>query len=77
VAYESDDEQRGEDKSGLYLEDLLIFLAVGALFVLGVLFRDRSWSKPGLIGVLVVMVLVFISRFRRVHRAFKGQDEDV
>jgi hypothetical protein len=74
VGYEPDDEKRGDDKSGLYLEDILIFLSVGALFVLGVLFRNRSWSRPGLIAVLVLMVLVFISRFRRVHKAFKSQE---
>ena len=75
MAYDPERERHdGDEKSKLYVEDLLIILAVGALFVLGVLFREASWSKPGLIVVLAVMAIVFVSRFRRVHRAFKDRD---
>jgi membrane protein implicated in regulation of membrane protease activity len=69
-----DAEQR--QKSQLYFEDLLIFLGVAALFVLGVFFRETIWGQAGLYCLLAVMLFVFVRRFRRVHRAFKEKDED-
>jgi hypothetical protein len=46
-----------------------------ALFVLGVFFRGRWWGQAGLGVVLVVMVIVFVRRLRRVHRAFMERDD--
>ncbi len=65
-----------ESKLGLYVEDALILLAVAALFVLGVFFRNTQWGQVGLGVVLVVMVIVFVRRLRRVHRAFTGRDDE-
>ena len=72
-----EDESVGGSKAALYIEDALILLAVVALFILSVFFRDRWWGQVGLGGVLIVMVVVFVFRFRRAHRAFTGRDEDV
>ena len=55
------------------VEDMLILLSIGALFVLGVFFRTRMWAQVALGGVLVVMLALFVVRFRRLHRAFKAQ----
>jgi hypothetical protein len=60
-------------KRHVYVEDFLILLAVGALFVLGVFFRTTLWGQVGLGVTLVVMVVVFIRRFSRVHREFTGR----
>jgi len=68
-----DSEGRDSARTALYLEDVLILWAVAALFVLAVFFRDRWWGQAGLVAVLVVMVAVFIFRFRRTHRAFTGR----
>jgi hypothetical protein len=47
-----------------------------ALFILTVFYRDTSWGQGALVAVLILMVVVFWRRFRRVHRAFKGQEDD-
>lgn len=69
----------GEESSGsrksLYTEDLVIFLAIVALFVLGVFFRDELWAQAALVVVLAVMIVVGVSRLRRTHRAFRGRDD--
>ena len=58
------------------IEDVLILLSVAALFVLAVFFRDVVWGQVGLGVVVLVMVIVFISRFRRTHRAFTERRDD-
>lgn len=75
-AYGQDD-GGSSSKAGLYLEDALIVLAVVALFVLTVFFRDRWWGQAGLGVVLVVMGVVLFFRLRRTHRAFTGRGGDV
>ncbi len=65
-----------ESKLGLYVEDAFILLAVAALFVLSVFFRHTQWGQIGLGVVLVVMVIVFVRRLRRVHRAFTERDDE-
>jgi membrane protein YdbS with pleckstrin-like domain len=67
---------RKRAKVGLYVEDAVILLAIVPLFVLTVFFRDTLWGQVGLGVVLVVMVIVFVRRLRRVHRAFTGRDEE-
>ena len=62
-------------KKALYIEDLVIFLAIAVLFVLGVFFREELWAQVALVVVLVVMIVVGVSRLRRVHRAFMGRDD--
>lgn len=77
VSYDPEKEDAEErEKLRLYFEDFLIFLGVAALFVLGVFYRKTTWGQAGLYCLLAVMLYVFIRRFRRVHRAFKDQDED-
>jgi membrane protein implicated in regulation of membrane protease activity len=74
VSYEPED-HRGP-RAGIHGEDLLILLSVVALFILTVFYRDTSWGQGALVAVLILMVVVFWRRFRRVHRAFKGQEDD-
>ncbi len=62
-------------KKALYIEDLVIFLAIVVLFVLGVFFREKLWAQVALVVVLAVMIGVGISRVRKVHRAFTGRDD--
>ncbi len=58
------------------IEDVLILLSVGALFVLAVFFRDTVWGQVGLGAVFLVMVIVFIGRIRRANRAFTEHRDD-
>ncbi len=62
-------------RTQIYVEDALIVLAVGALFVLGVFFRGEWWGQVALGVVLLVMAIVFFFRLRRVHRAFTGRGQ--
>ena len=64
------------ERTRLYVEDLLIFLGVAALFTLTVFFRRTLWGQVGLCLLFVVMLYVFARRLRRVHRAFTRKDED-
>ncbi len=66
--------EKSTSKKQIYVEDALIILSIAALFVLGVFFRDELWGQVGLGVVLLVMVVVFFFRFRRVHRAFTRRD---
>ncbi len=75
-AFDEEEQQEIRSKAALYFEDALIFLAVAALFVLTVFFRHRLWGQVALFGVLIVMVIVFIFRLRRVHRAFTGRGDE-
>lgn len=61
-------------RAGIFVEDVLIVLAVAALFVLTLFCRRVWWGQAGLGGVLVLMGVVFWRRFRRVHRGFTGRD---
>lgn len=70
----AEQEEGSAGRAAIYVEDALILLSVAALFVLAVFCRTNLWGQVGLGVVLVVMIVVFIRRFRRVHRAFKGQD---
>lgn len=67
--------ERSGSKKALYVEDLVIFLAIVVLFVLGVFFRDKLWAQAVLVVVLAVMIGVCVSRVRRAHRAFTGRDD--
>jgi hypothetical protein len=74
VALSSEEQGDGGSRLKLlYLEDILILVAIAALFVLTVFFRDKWWGQAGLVAVLVVMVVVCFFRLRRVHRAFTGR----
>ena len=57
----------------IILEDMLILVAIGALFVLGVFFRTRMWAQITLGVVLAVMLILFVVRVRRMYRAFRAQ----
>ena len=65
------DQDRKPQKIGVYAEDALILLCIALLFWLGVLHRHEAWAQIVLGLVLVVMLVVFFIRMRRVHRAFK------
>jgi len=74
VSHGAEDDQA--PRAGIHGEDLLILLSVAALFILTVFFRQTDWGQGALVGVFILMVVVFWRRFRRVHRAFKGEDDD-
>jgi len=57
----------------IILEDALILIAIGALFVLGVFYRTRMWAQIALGVVLVAMLVVFVARLRRVYKTFRAQ----
>lgn len=61
---------------GFYIEDALILVSIGLLFVLTVWFRYETWGRFALLAVLLVMAVVFVRRLRRTHRALKGKDGD-
>ena len=69
------DDEEIRQKAALHVEDVAILLSVGALFVLTVFFREEVWAQILLVGVFLLMVVVFILRFRRVHRAFQDQED--
>ena len=58
-------------KRAIIFEDVLILVSIALLFVLGVFYREALWGQIALGGVLVVMIVVFIARSRRMHKAFK------
>lgn len=70
------DPYRRPSKKTIYIEDALILLALIPLFVLTVFFRDALWAQACLVVLFLVMVVIFVRRLRRVHRAFTGQDEE-
>jgi len=59
----------------IIIEEILILASLGLLFVLGVFYRQEIWAQICLTGILVVMLLVFVIRSRRVQRAFKEREE--
>ncbi len=69
----------GERSSGLkrviICEDVLILVSIALLFVLGVFYREALWGQIALGGLLVVMIVVLVARYRRVHKAFKEADK--
>ena len=67
-------QQKKRSSPAIYIEDALILVAIGLLFVLTIFFRDERWGQLALAGVFVAMLVVFIRRFRRTHRAFKGRE---
>jgi Ca2+/Na+ antiporter len=67
---------RGPSKVGLYAEDAIILLTLVPLFVLTVFFRNTTWGQVGLGVVLVAVLVVFVRRLRRVHKAFTEPDEE-
>jgi len=78
----SDDSSEGGRQSNgrpskrqIILEDVLILLAIGVLFVLGVFFRREWWAQATLGVVLLAMLAIFIVRSRRVYRAFRERDD--
>jgi len=75
--WESDDKDDadGRAKRALYIEDAVILLALIPLFILGVFYRSTEWGQAGLWAVFAVMLVVFVIRLRRTHRAFKGHDD--
>ena len=69
-------EQKARRCRHIVIEDALILVSIALLFVLAVFFRRESWAQWALGGVLVTMVIVFLRRSRRTHRAFKGTAGD-
>lgn len=72
----SESSDRRPSKAAIYLEDAINLLAVAALFVLAVFFRDRWWGQAGLVGLLVVVAILFVRRLRRVHRSFTESNRE-
>ena len=62
------DERGRSSRLALYVEDIVILLALIPLFILAVFFRRTWWGQAGLAVVLIVMGVVFFFRVRRVHR---------
>ncbi len=75
MAPDSDDRRRARSTLAIYVEDALILLGIAALFVFTVFFRTTRWGQLALMATGLVMVVVFIRRLRRVHRAFTGRGE--
>jgi len=67
------DKEKRAGPSGLFIEDALILLSIGLLFVLSIFFRREQWGQIALLAVLLVMVVVFVRRIRRTHRALRGR----
>jgi len=67
------DKEKRPGSSGLFIEDALVLLSIGLLFVLTIFFRRKQWGQMALMAVLLMMVVVFVRRLRRTHRAFKGR----
>ncbi len=67
-------ERKGQKSLAVYVEDALILVSVALLFVLAVFYRGRTWGQVALLVVLAVMVIIFVRRLRRTHRAFKGRE---
>ena len=67
------DKEKRPAPGGLFVEDALILLSIGLLFVLAVFFRREQWGQRALVAVLLAMAVVFVRRIRRIHRAFKGR----
>lgn len=57
-----------------YLEDALIVVSIGLLFVLTIFFRREAWGQRALLAVFVVMLIVLVRRLLRAQRAFKNQE---
>ena len=74
MSHESKDDQGS--RAGICGEDVLILLSVVALFVLAIFFRHAWWGQVALVGLLVLNAVVFWRRFRRVHRAFTGREDE-
>jgi len=64
--------KRRVSKAVVYFEDGLIVLSVGLLFWLGVLNRQERWARVAMLPVLGMMLVVFVHRMFRVHRAMRG-----
>ena len=67
------DKEKRPGSSGLFIEDALIILSIGLLFVLTIFFRREQWGQIALVALLLVMAVVFVRRIKRIHRAFKGR----
>ena len=71
VSEGDDTERHREQRRGIYVEDALILISIGLLFWLGVLERHETWAQIAMGVLLLVMLMVFVRRVRRVRRAFK------
>ena len=70
---EQPSDQHEPREPGIYIEDALILVSIVLLFALAIFFRFEAWGQAALVGVFAVMLVVFVRRLRRVHRAFKGR----
>ena len=68
---EADGDKGRELKRIILIEDVLILVAIGELFWLGVLKRTELWAQIAMGVVAVVMLVVLVRRLKRVHRAFR------
>ena len=69
-----DPDEQKVPKMVIHVEDAVILISIGLLFWLGVLKRHEAWAQMALLGVLVVMAVVLVRRFRRVHRGFRRRE---
>lgn len=58
-------------KLAVALEDALILVSIGSLFLLTVFHRHRPTAQWALGFVLAVMLVLLVVRARRVRRAFR------
>lgn len=70
------EEKHEEDRTAIYVEDGLILLSIGVLFALGVFYRQETWAQIVLGGVLLLMLVIFVRRYRRAKRAFQSDEQD-
>ena len=56
-----------------FLSLSMLMVSRWVVFVLTIFFRREPWGQLALLAVLLVMVVVFVRRLKRTHRAFKGR----
>lgn len=68
---QNDPHRQRPRKTAMYVEDALIVISIGLLFWLAVLERHEGWAQIALVGVLIVMAVVLVRRFRRFNRGIR------
>ena len=66
-------DSRNVSKLIIHVEDGLILLSIGLLFWLWVLHRREAWAQIAMLPVLGMMLIVFVHRVTRVHRAMRNR----
>ncbi len=59
----------------IYVENVLMILAIPVLFWLGGFRRSEMWAQIVLGGILFVMIVIFVRRTKRINRAVKEKND--